>query len=137
MNPQMNDDQSMSLSQPQSGAATTMPLPPAMSNTTSPDGQAPQALPLLSMEPPLSANPVVLQPTVPVHSVESRSVSTAIQTPAEAADSDVIEKEWVIKAKEIVAATQQDPYKQVQEINKLKADYMKKRYDKDIKLADE
>ena len=59
-----------------------------------------------------------------------------MQTPAEAADNDVIENEWVMKAKNIVATTKGDPHKQVGQLNKLKADYMKKRYDKDVKLAD-
>ena len=48
-------------------------------------------------------------------------------------DADLIEKEWVLKAKEIVARTHGDPYEQNSEINKIKADYIKKRYNKDIK----
>lgn len=54
-----------------------------------------------------------------------------------AADVDLIEKEWVQKAKAIVAATQGDPFLQNKEINKIKADYIKKRYNKDIKVASE
>ena len=54
-----------------------------------------------------------------------------------AQDADLIEKEWVLKAKEIVARTHGDPYEQNSEINKIKADYIKKRYNKDIKqIAD-
>lgn len=56
--------------------------------------------------------------------------------PTEAADTDVIEKEWVYKAKQVVAETRQDPYLQVREINKLKADYMQKRYNKELKLPE-
>ncbi len=62
--------------------------------------------------------------------------STIASLPAEAADTDVIEKEWVVKAKQVVSETRGDPYKQVRELNKLRADYMKKRYNKDIKLPD-
>ena len=49
-----------------------------------------------------------------------------------AEDADLIEKEWVQKAKDIVAQTHGDPYRQNKEINKIKADYIKKRYNKDI-----
>jgi Txe/YoeB family toxin of Txe-Axe toxin-antitoxin module len=55
--------------------------------------------------------------------------------PANAGDEDVIEKEWVDKAKKIVTQTKDDPYKQEQEVSKLQADYLKKRYGKDVKLA--
>lgn len=54
-----------------------------------------------------------------------------------AADADLIEKEWVEKAKQIVAQTTGDPYTQNKEINKIKADYIKKRYNKDIKVVSE
>jgi len=54
-----------------------------------------------------------------------------------AQDVDLIEKEWVQKAKDIVAHTMGDPYTQNKEINKIKADYIKKRYNKDIKQTNE
>ena len=54
-----------------------------------------------------------------------------------AEDADLIEKTWIEKAKQIVAETRGDPYTQNKEINKVKADYIKKRYNKDIKLASE
>lgn len=57
--------------------------------------------------------------------------------PLIADDTDLIEKEWVDKAKQIVAQTNHDPYLQNKEINKVKADYLKKRYNKDLKLVDE
>ena len=59
---------------------------------------------------------------------------TQIATPAVANDIDLIEKEWVDKAKAIVAKTRNDPHAQNSEMNRFKADYMKKRYGKDIKL---
>jgi hypothetical protein len=57
--------------------------------------------------------------------------------PGVADDSDLIEKAWVEKAKEIVGRTKDDPYLQNREINKFKADYIKKRYNKDIKVSEE
>ncbi len=55
------------------------------------------------------------------------------QVPDDASDADLIEKEWVIKAKDIVDHTQDNPHAQQKAISKFKADYMKKRYNKDIK----
>ncbi|MDQ2973622.1 MAG: hypothetical protein M3Q79_04035 [bacterium] len=52
-------------------------------------------------------------------------------------DIDLIEKQWVLKAKNVVTATMGDPYKQNKELNKVRADYIKKRYNKDIKLSAE
>ena len=57
--------------------------------------------------------------------------------PVVAYDTDLIEKEWVEKAKEIVARTSHDPHLQNKEMNKFKADYLKKRYNKEIKLNED
>ena len=57
--------------------------------------------------------------------------------PVIADDNDLIEKEWVIKAKQIVDRTKDDPHQQNREINKFKAGYMKKRYGKDLKISEE
>lgn len=61
---------------------------------------------------------------------------SASNMPQIADDTDLIEKEWVDKAKEIVARTAHDPYLQNKEVTKMRADYLKKRYDKDVKLSD-
>lgn len=57
-------------------------------------------------------------------------------TPAAAADSDRIEQEWVDKTKQIVLATRNDPYEQARQLATLKADYMMKRYNKEIKVGE-
>ena len=49
-------------------------------------------------------------------------------TPATAHDNEVIEKEWVDKAKRVIAETKDDPYRREQEVSKLQADYLLKRY---------
>lgn len=51
-------------------------------------------------------------------------------------DSDLIEKEWVLKAKAIVAQTKNDPYTQNRSMTEVKADYLKKRYNKDLKISE-
>lgn len=56
--------------------------------------------------------------------------------PAIADDVDVIEKEWVDRAKKIVSATREDPHQQEKEVSKLQADYLFKRYGKQVKLTE-
>ncbi|MDB5177365.1 MAG: hypothetical protein JWN75_1033 [Candidatus Saccharibacteria bacterium] len=71
---------------------------------------------------PIAALPVITAPVVPDDSVG----------PVLASDDDVIEKEWVDKAKKIITETQNDPYKREQEVNKLQTDYLRKRYGKEL-----
>ena len=94
--------------------------PPAISPTTAP---------LAAVTQPEAGQGL----TSPVHS-QVEPAATSI--PDEAADAEIIEKEWVAMAKTVISEAQGDPYKQVIELNKLRANYMKKRYDKDIKLPD-
>lgn len=49
-------------------------------------------------------------------------------------DGDLIEKEWVTRARHIVTSNRNDPHKQSEQMAVLRAEYMKKRYGKDIKL---
>lgn len=61
---------------------------------------------------------------------------SVMSVPVAAEHSDLIEKEWVSKAKEIVERTKSDPYIQNKEMSKVKAEYIKRRYNKDLKLSD-
>lgn len=83
----------------------------------------------------VAPQPLVL-PQIPQPTVAQPGAPTAAddQNPAAAADEDLIEKEWVDRAKKIVASTKNDPYLQEQEVSKLQADYLKKRYGKEVKL---
>lgn len=51
-------------------------------------------------------------------------------TPLVAADEDLIEKEWVDKAKQIIEQTRDDPHARTQKVNELQRDYLQKRYGK-------
>lgn len=75
--------------------------------------------------PPLPTMTPVPKATTPLHDDTN---------PAAAADEDLIEKEWVEKAKKVVAETKHDPYLQGREVSKLQADYLKKRYGKTVNL---
>lgn len=55
--------------------------------------------------------------------------------PVIAGDDDLIEKEWVDKAKKIVAETRDDPYRRGMEVSKLQADYLRKRYGREIGVS--
>lgn len=52
--------------------------------------------------------------------------------PLIAGDDDLIEKEWVEKAKHIIASTKDDPYRREREVGQLQVDYLKKRYGREL-----
>lgn len=78
---------------------------------------------------PMPAQAHVVPMPVPVAPVADDT------NPAIAGDDDLIEKEWVDKAKKIVAETRNEPYKLAQEVSKLQADYLSKRYGKEIGIS--
>lgn len=86
----------------------------------------------------VSVAPVLPPPVVSVASVPipsggvAPSDKTVSDTPLVAADEDLIEKEWVDRAKKIVEETKDDPYRREQEVGKLQADYLRKRYGKEL-----
>jgi hypothetical protein len=72
----------------------------------------------------------------PVPAGVTPAVSAPTSAPATAEDTDLIEKDWVNRAKAIVDRTRNDPNLQNKEISHFKADYIKKRYNKDIKVSE-
>lgn len=74
--------------------------------------------------------PVPHPAPVPVPAAPVTSNDTA--GPTIASDDDLIEKEWVDKAKKIISETQNDPYRREQEVSKLQIDYLRKRYGKEL-----
>lgn len=76
-------------------------------------------------------------PGVPAVSQDAAATGVSSTTPVVAADDDVIEKEWVNKAKKVINETKGDPYAKEREVSKLQADYMQKRYGKQVKMPDE
>jgi hypothetical protein len=85
------------------------------------------------------ADPVVIpMVTDPIGSDDTTVVDPSqVTNPLVADDVDVIEKEWVAKAKDIVAKTKNDPHQQSVQLTVFKHDYMKKRYGKDIKTPND
>lgn len=74
---------------------------------------------------PVLPTPVTAQPT-------TQDASDDAVVPIVANDDDLIEKEWVDKAKQIIAATKDDPYRREQEVSKLQIEYIRRRYGREI-----
>jgi len=86
--------------------------------------------------PPISTIPLPMPQ--PASVVPAPAAGVAVVPPAAPPiedDGDLIEKAWVDKAKQIVERTRDDPHKQSEELTVFKADYMKKRYGKTIKIS--
>jgi hypothetical protein len=80
---------------------------------------------------------VQARPLPPIQqSTQSSPATPADDNPATAGDDDLIEKEWVDKAKQIISDTKDDPYAQEKAVSKLQADYLKKRYGRTVGLSD-
>lgn len=54
------------------------------------------------------------------------------ELPLSAEDIDLIEKEWVTKAKAIVSSTMGNPRRQSQELSNVKSQYIAKRFNKEL-----
>ena len=96
---------------------------------------APTAPSIATAPPPTVALPII-PPTAGAPSNVVLNVPVTTDSGLTAADSDLIEKEWIVKAKDIVAKTQDDPYHQKKEISKVKAEYIQKRFNKTLKTDD-
>lgn len=112
-------------------------VPPPLSHEQYAEMPAAQAV-----ETGQSPVPAPLLPPIAVPMADPAAIPSALPAadqglPQIADDNDLIEKEWVVKAKEIVQRTKHDPYVQTQEMGKVRADYLKKRYNKDIKVTNE
>lgn len=126
---------------------TGLSLPPPINATAAPstDNNQPSLPPSPASDLTLSTSNIL--PTVnnvPTHPAADQTTPTTsvandatIDTDSLSADdSDLIEKEWVTKAKEIVENTRNDPYEQTKKMTLFRADYMKKRYNKLIKSSE-
>jgi len=81
-----------------------------------------------------------LTSVLPITVIDATTVSNITTTvnsnPTIAKDDDLIEKEWVDKAKKIISETKNDPHQQDEEISKLQIDYIKKRFGREIGVAE-
>jgi len=132
MDPNNHEQSGLRLPEPLTGTETMPTTRPEKVLSVSPEVLLGQPQPPPSINKPVFPMP----PTTTNGQAVSQLVTTKqITTPSWAGDTDLIEKEWVIKAKAIVERTKDDPYQQKSEISRFKADYLKKRYNKDIKVS--
>jgi hypothetical protein len=121
MNPQIDSTQGLHLPQPanQQGSlqVPSAPMQPARGIPVS------QAYAVAPTQAPIPQVAPIVEETVPP--LAGQSDQAAAQ----------IDEEWVAKAKDIVAQTGVDPYAQSKGLARIKAQYLKARYDKDIKIG--
>lgn len=89
---------------------------PAFTPPTAPVNLAPEA----SNETEIASSPIA-----PTGTIEE-------QNPEIAVDGEKMEKEWVAKTEKVIETTDHDPQREEIEINKLKADYMAKRFNRHL-----
>ncbi|MEO7364061.1 MAG: hypothetical protein ABIV43_00965 [Candidatus Saccharimonadales bacterium] len=130
MNPQSSPGPELQLPAPVSPSS---PLPAIGQPPIGPQPPAQPGLPPPQMPPMPGANQPQPAKSVPTGAVQT---TTNIVVPATADDSDLIEKEWVSKAKQLVDKTRMDPHQQSEMLTHLKNDYMQKRYNKSLKLSE-
>ena len=75
--------------------------------------------------------PVLPQP-IPQTDDNATSLTAITDVPDTAADDDRIEKEWVDKAKHIIAQTVDDPRAREEAVGQLQREYLRKRYGKEL-----
>ena len=80
---------------------------------------------------PATALPTIPAPAPPAVQAPASTTSTD-DTPLIAGDDDLIEKEWVDKLKRIITLTRDDPYERARVSAQLQADYLKKRYNREM-----
>lgn len=86
---------------------------------------------------PLAATPAVVPAAQPqMNARPSMQQAIAASLPISAEDKDLIERIWVDKAKMIVRQTYGDPFVQNKALSQVKADYIRKRYGKEIKVSE-
>ena len=83
------------------------------------------------------ASPVMIPTPVVVAQPQADDTTASTGTasddlPTVAGDDELIEKEWVNKAKKVIAETKDDPYRREQEVSRLQADYLLKRYGREL-----
>lgn len=134
-NPERSPDTTPSLPTPES--APEIPVDsPERGQTITPERAseyAAQAQASMAAQQPI---PMTLPTPVPVTD-DSQTAIVSDDSPAVAADDDLIEKEWVDKAKHIISDTRDDPAAREKQVGRLQADYLKKRYGKELGASTE
>lgn len=84
-----------------------------------------------------STGVVIPAQTQPSVSPAPSAPSMVPQTQPQEDNANDLEEEWVNKAKAIIEQTKADPFLESNELSRMKADYLKSRYNKDVKTGKE
>lgn len=85
---------------------------------------------------PLPTTPPMQTSTSSVQQVNSQ-VQSNTSAPAQPQDEASLDKEYVNKAKLIIEQTKNDPFIRTNEIGKVKAEFLKRKYGKEIRQSEE
>ena len=87
----------------------------------------------LAPPPPAMPAPVAMpMPPQPLPATPAPAADPTVANPIAANDDDVIEKEWVDRAKQVILRTKDNPYARERAIGELQRDYLAKRYGRQV-----
>jgi hypothetical protein len=133
MDPAMNTTPGLGLPQPSVGMGPAAPVFAQGADIVVPHFQATPP----SMPPVAPALPPSGQPQSAVQQIVPSAPMSPTVHEEESQDGDAVDAEWVSKAREVVERTHTDPYLQSKELSKVRAQYIKARYNKEIKVSEE
>ncbi len=117
---------------PQVESYEVAPVSPENNLEVSPERRVEQHSPIELAPPPPPLTPVSI-PTVAQPAADPVAVSAdPAVNPTAANDDDVIEKEWVDRAKQVILQTKDNPFAREKAIGELQRDYLMKRYGRQI-----
>ena len=77
--------------------------------------------------------PVADTPTIAIPGADD-SAQTQSDHRTQSEDSDRIDSVWINKTKAVISQTRSDPYEQKVQVSKVKAEYIQKRFNKQVKI---
>jgi hypothetical protein len=88
--------------------------------------------------PPPGAVPLASAPTAPVHASMAVPLPVIVATDTnDSDDTDEADEAWVAKAREVIDQTRDDPYTQTHALARLRADYLKSRFNRETKMNED
>lgn len=144
MNPQVDKTSALGLPQPGSDISQ-LPSIRVPQTFRAPENAASQfdvSVPQTATAPPVpTGQSVQAAPRTllndPIAAANAQFAANDAMAASQADDADTpFDEEWVAKAKEVIQRTGTDPFAQSKELSKLKAQYIKTRYNKDIKVSE-
>lgn len=105
---------------------------PERQEQTSPERVEQRSAVELAPPPPPMPPAAMPQVAVPPATAAPQQPDPLAVNPTAANDDDVIEKEWVDRAKQVILQTKDNPYAREKAIGELQRDYLAKRYGRHV-----